>query len=105
MKILMSLVLAAVLVSPNTLLAEQMAPAVAEEWFDSLITETPAEGFALALRLARRSVTTIQTAREVLHALRPIYSRDSAQLIAASHVAAAYFDIVAQANNYWRDSD
>ena len=105
MNMLKSFALVAVLVFPGAVLAEEAKPPAPDEWFESLITETPADGFALAIRLARRSVTTIQTDREVLHALRPIYANDSAQLIAASQVAAAYFDIVAQANNYWRDAE
>ena len=68
----------------------------------SLICDTPDEGFALAITLSRRSVTTIQPDREILHEQRPQYASDAEDLIAASHVVAAYFDTIAAANDYWR---
>ena len=69
----------------------------------SLITDTPEEGFQLALRLARKGVTETQSDREVLFMQREVYSRDAESLIAASHVVAVHFQTVAAANNYWRD--
>lgn len=69
----------------------------------SLITESADEGFALAMSLARRSVTTIQSDKDVLHSERPVYSRSAEDLIAASHVVAVMFDTIAQANDYWRE--
>ncbi len=69
----------------------------------SLITNTPEEGFALAVTLSRKGVTTTQTDKEVLHALRPDYAHNSDALIAASQVIAIHFQTVAAANNYWRD--
>ena len=68
----------------------------------SLITHTPEEGFAVAVRLARLGVTETQQNRDVLHALRPGYAHDAEALIAASHVVAVHFQTVAAANNYWR---
>lgn len=68
----------------------------------SLITETPDEGFALALTLARRGVSSTQTDRDVLRSLRPEYANDAASLIAASHVVAVHFQTIAEANSYWR---
>jgi hypothetical protein len=68
----------------------------------SLITPTPEEGFALALRLSRLGVTETQPDREVLHQLRPGYAIDAESLIAASHVVAVHFQTVAAANDYWR---
>ena len=41
-----------------------------EPWLPSLMTETPAEGFDLAVSMARKAVTTTQTDIEALHALR-----------------------------------
>jgi len=69
----------------------------------SLITETPAEGFDLAVRLARRAVVATQPDKEVLSDKRPEYSKDAEELIAASHVVAVHFQTVAAANNYWRE--
>lgn len=68
----------------------------------SLLTDTPEEGFALAITLARRGVTTTQTDPDVLHALRPGYAHDADALIAVSHVVAVHFQTVAAANDYWR---
>jgi hypothetical protein len=69
----------------------------------SLITETPEQGFDLAVMLARRGVTTTQPDKDVLVVGRGKYSRDPDALIAASHVVAVHFQTVAAANNYWCD--
>lgn len=68
----------------------------------TLETESPEEGFQLALDLARKGVTETQPDPEVLHALRPEYSEDFEALIASSHVVAVHFRTVAEANDYWR---
>lgn len=69
---------------------------------NSLITETPEEGRALAVMLARHSIHAMQPDESVLKAGRPKYSTDTAELIAASHVIALEFATIAAANNYWR---
>lgn len=69
----------------------------------SLITETPEEGFALAVKLSQKAVATTQTDAEVRKTLRPAYANDPNSLIAVSHVVAVHFQTVAAANNYWRD--
>lgn len=73
-----------------------------DTWLPTLITETPQEGFELAVTLARKGVSTTQPDKEVLHSLRPIYSKDADSLTAASHVVAVHFQTIAQANDYWR---
>lgn len=79
------------------------APVYAQEsWLPSLITETPEEGFALAVTLARRGVTTTQPDKNVLHTLRDAYARDPDSLTAASQVIAIHFQTIAAANDYWR---
>lgn len=70
----------------------------------SLITANADDGFALAIRLARRSVTTIQTDKSVLVAERPAYAKSADGLIAASEVVAIHFQTIAAANDYWRDA-
>ncbi|TVR46483.1 MAG: hypothetical protein EA425_17220 [Puniceicoccaceae bacterium] len=70
----------------------------------SLITETPEEGFQLAIRLARKGVTETQPNREVLFAGREQYAPDPDSLIATSQVIALYFQTIAQANDHWRDN-
>lgn len=73
-----------------------------EIWLPSLITETPQEGFELAVMLARRGVATTQPDREVLQAGREVYAHDPDSLIAASEVVAIHFQTIAAANGYWR---
>lgn len=72
-------------------------------WLTSLITDTPQEGFELAITLSRRGVKSTQPDAEVLHKLRPIYAENADSLTAASQVIAVNFQTVAAANNYWRD--
>lgn len=85
---------------PADAAADGAAAAASQEL--SLLTETPEEGFALAITLSRRGVTETQPNTEVLHALRPGYAHDAEALIAVSHVIAVHFQTVAAANNYWR---
>jgi hypothetical protein len=73
-----------------------------ERWLATLITDTPEEGFELAVRLARRGVVVTQPDVEVLRRLRPAYAHDPDSLIAVSHVVAVYFQTIAAANDYWR---
>lgn len=75
---------------------------MADQWLTTLITETPEDGFALAVKMSRMGVKTTQPDVEVLHKLRPIYANDADSLTAASQVIAINFQTVAAANNYWR---
>lgn len=71
-------------------------------WLQSLITETPQEGFELAIVLSRRGVKYTQPDAEVLHKLRPEYANNADSLTAASQVVAINFQTIAAANDYWR---
>ena len=73
-----------------------------DTWLTSLITETPQEGFELAITLSRRGVKYTQPDGEVLHRLRPDYAENADSLIAGSQVVAVNFQTVAAANDYWR---
>jgi hypothetical protein len=75
---------------------------MADTWLPTLITETPQEGFELAIMLSRRGVRYTQPDTEVLHKLRPAYANDADSLTAASQVIAINFQTIAAANNYWR---
>ncbi len=75
---------------------------MADTWLPSLITETPQQGFELAITLSRRGVKYTQPDPEVLHKLRPEYANSHEALTAASQVVALNFQTVAAANNYWR---
>jgi len=77
---------------------------MSDVWLTSLLTDTPQEGFELAITLSRRGVKSTQPDAEVLHKLRPVYANDADSLTAASHVIAVNFQTVAAANNYWRDN-
>lgn len=69
----------------------------------SLMTANADEGFALAVKLARRGVSTTQSDRAVLMEGRAEYSVDPDALMAASQVVAIHFQTIAAANNYWRE--
>ena len=97
--ILVCTVLAAVGI--NAITTDQPEPKSSNESM-SLITETPEEGFQVAISLARKGVTETQSDREVLFELREVYTRDPDALIASSHVIAVHFQTVAAANNYWK---
>ena len=71
-------------------------------WLNSLITETPQQGFELAITLSRRGVKYTQPDVDTLKKLRPDYAQSAEALTAASHVVAVNFQTVAAANNYWR---
>ena len=78
------------------------SPARAQDALD-LRTATPEEGFALAVELARKAVTTTQPDADVLVELRAAYARDPALLIQTSAVVGEFFATVAAANDYWRE--
>lgn len=83
-----------------------MAPAtttLAQDEALSLITDTPAKGFELAVKLSQRGVATTQTDPEVRKSLRSTYAQDADSLIKVSQVIAIHFQTVAAANDYWRD--
>ena len=69
---------------------------------ETLICESPAEGRQLAIMLARKTIAAIQTDPEVRKKLRPMYAKDTEQLIASGQVVAIEFQTIAMANNYWR---
>ena len=73
-----------------------------ENWLPSLITETPSEGYDLAVKLARVTIKMTQPDEAVREKLRPAYAENADSLIAVSQVVATHFATVAAANNYWR---
>jgi hypothetical protein len=74
-------------------------------WLRSLRTNTPQEGFELAITLSQKGVEYTQPSVEIRERLRPRYSRDADSLIAASQVIAINFQTIAAANNYWKDNN
>ena len=71
-------------------------------WLPSLQTATPEEGFELAIKLSRMAVKKTQPDDEARARMRPDYSNNADSLTMASHVVAANFQTVAQANDFWR---
>ena len=68
----------------------------------TLITETPEEGRALAMMIARHTIHNIQPDLDVLKEGRTTYAMDPTSLTAASQVVAIEFQTIAAANNDWR---
>lgn len=75
---------------------------MSESWLPSLLTATPEEGYALAVKLARKSVALTQPSEDIRAQLREDYDRNADSLIAVSQVVAVHFRTVAAANDYWR---
>ena len=69
---------------------------------NTLITSSPEEGRALAIKLARLSIKLTQPDVIVREKLRDIYANDASMLISIGHTIAIEFGIIASANNYWR---
>lgn len=76
-----------------------------EPWLTDLSTNTPQEGFELAITLSQRGVVYTQPNEDIRNKLRPVYSTDPNSLIAASQVIALNFQTVAAANQYWHQED
>ena len=70
----------------------------------TLITNTPEEGRALAITMARHSVHNIQPDLDILKGGRPNYSTSPDSITFAAQVIATEFATIAAANNYWRSS-
>lgn len=72
------------------------------DWLTSLKTDTPQEGFELAITLARKGVGYTQPSEEVRKSLRSQYAENPDSLTLASQVIAIHYQTVAAANNYWK---
>jgi glycerate-2-kinase len=69
---------------------------------NSLITATPEEGRALAVKMSRLIIKATQPDAAIREKLRPIYAEDAAMLIAIGQTVALEFATIAAANNYWK---
>ncbi|MEP1217062.1 MAG: hexameric tyrosine-coordinated heme protein [Marinobacter sp.] len=85
---------------PLTVQAENQKKS--DTWLPSLVTETPQEGFELAIKLSRMGVKSTQPDKETLFREREKYAQKGEALIHASEVIAVHFQTVAAANNYWK---
>ena len=70
-------------------------------WLPSLQTETPEEGYDLAIKLSRMAVKKTQPDDAARNAMRPDYANNADSLTMASGVVAQNFQTVAQANGFW----
>lgn len=75
---------------------------MSELWLSTLKTDTPQEGFELAIKLSRMAVKYTQPSEEIRKKLREDYANNADSLIAASQVVAVNFQTVAAANNHWK---
>ncbi|MGB3179133.1 MAG: hexameric tyrosine-coordinated heme protein [Albidovulum sp.] len=73
-------------------------------WLPTLITETPEEGYALAVKLSRVAIKMTQPDAAIREKLRPEYAQNFDALIASSQIVATHFATVAAANGYWREA-
>lgn len=76
---------------------------MAETWLPNLLTDTPQEGYELAVKLARAAVKMTQADPAAREELRTVYKKDADALIAISSVVATHFQTVAATNNHWRN--
>lgn len=72
------------------------------EWITSLQTDTPQQGFELAITLARKGVAYTQPSAEIREQLRDSYANNADSLTQASQVIATHYQTVAAANDYWK---
>ncbi len=69
---------------------------------NSLITDTPEEGRALAVKMSRLIIKATQPNEAARNKMRDVYANDPAMLISIGQVVATEFATIAAANNYWR---
>lgn len=69
---------------------------------NSLITATPEEGRALAMKMARLIIKSTQPDAAVREGLRPLYAENADSLLAVAQCVATEFATIAAANDYWR---
>lgn len=73
-----------------------------DNWLPTLITQTPTEGYDLAIKLSRMAIKKTQADPEVRSRLRTDYAENADALIAVSAVIATHFSTIAAANGFWR---
>lgn len=71
-------------------------------WLNTLATDTPEDGFELAIKLSRMAIKATQPDAEIRGRLRSDYAENADSLTRASQVVATNFQTIAAANSYWR---
>lgn len=74
-------------------------------WLPTLTTNTPEDGYDLAVKLSRMTIKLSQPDAEIRDRMRPDYAEDAEALILVSQVVATHFATVAAANNFWKDKE
>ena len=69
---------------------------------NTLITNTPEEGRALAIKMSRLIIKATQPDEAARNKMRDVYANDPAMLISIGQTVATEFSTIAAANNYWR---
>lgn len=69
---------------------------------NTLMTDTPEEGRALSVKMARLIMKVTQPDEGARNRMRDVYANDPAMLIGIGQVVATEFATIAAANNYWR---
>ncbi|WP_420413422.1 hexameric tyrosine-coordinated heme protein [Roseibium sp.] len=72
-------------------------------WLPTLLTDTPEDGYELAIKLSRMAVKKTQPDDAAREKMRSDYAFNADSLTSVSQVVATNFQTIAQANNYWRD--
>jgi Hexameric tyrosine-coordinated heme protein (HTHP) len=73
-----------------------------EIWLATLNTNTPQEGFELAVKLSRLAVMVARSYDDDSQRTGPMERDGTSQLVGAAHVIALNFQIIAAANDWWR---
>jgi hypothetical protein len=73
-----------------------------EIWLPTLNTNTPQEGFELAVKLSRLAVVVAQSCEDNNQRTSSIQLNETSRLIGAAHVIALNFQTIAAANDWWR---
>ena len=82
--------------------SQKKGPKMNNQWLTSLLTQTPQEGYELAIKLSRMGVKYTQPSDDIREKIRPHYAENADNLIASSQVIATNFQTVSAANNYWK---
>jgi len=80
----------------------ELAAMLDDIWLPTLNTNTPQEGFELAVKLSRLAVMVAQSYDDDSQRTRPMQRDDASQLVGAAHVIALNFQTIAAANDWWR---
>ena len=73
-----------------------------EIWLPTLNTNTPQEGFELAVKLSRLAMMIAQSYDDDSQPTCPTQRDGASQLVGAAHVIALNFQTIAAANDWWR---